>query len=94
MVVMSMPNCVNSTGLSVLFFGGGDFFFIFHIYFLLWGGVFIKNMNDNIFPCLLSLLRGLDCSCHIRLYLNKIFGLKTRKSKCICICQIIPYYKD
>lgn len=79
MVARSMTNCVNSTRfiLGYFFFGGGDIFFIFHIYVM--GGVFIKNMNDNIFPCLLSLLRELDCSCHIRLYLNKIFGLKKKK---------------
>lgn len=92
MVVMSMTNCVNSTGFFS--FGGGglwgrDIFFIFIS--IGGGGVFIKNMN-NILPCLPSLLGGFDCSCHIRLYLNKIFGLKTRKTK--CICQIIPYYKD
>lgn len=47
MVARSMTNCVNNTRFILgFFFLGGGIFFIFHIYVM--GGVFIKNMNDNI----------------------------------------------
>lgn len=85
MVVMSMADCMNSTGFSRV--GGGVFSFFFWV-----GGVYHKHERQYLtlsslsswITCnYLSLLRGLDCSRHIGLYFNRIFGLKSRNSTCI-----------